>query len=162
MKNIKKILIGCVGLILILVAGMVVAQEDKPSDKTINRAVIRIDSLSCGGCFSTINAGLSSMEGFSGMGANLLRKLVAVDFIQPLTSEQISAKLSEVGYPGVVESVEQVSTEQSFAYLESKQTGFGSSGGSCCSVPGVASRDNVSNQGSCCDLPGTFPPAKDL
>lgn len=162
MKNIKSIF-GCVGLVFVLVAGMVIAQEDGLSDKAINRAVIRVDSLSCGGCFPAINAGLASLEGYSGMGANLFRKLIAVDFTQPLTAEQISAKLSEVGYPGAVESVDQISTEESFAYLESKQSGFGSSGGRCCGGrPGVAVSGSAGNQGACCNLPGVLNPAKDI
>ncbi len=169
MKRMKTIIIGCVCLVLVLSTGMVIAQEDVEKTQSINRAVIKIDTLSCGGCFSTISAGLTSLKGYSGMGANLFRKLIAVDFTEPLTADEISQKLVEVGYPGTVEAVEQVSQKESFAYLESKRTGFGSSGGGCCSS-GPAEAKNGQRPssvvpqtgGSCCVLPNTLPPAKNL
>lgn len=170
-KKTKNIIIGCAGLVLILIAGLVIAQDEGIETQTINRAVIKIDTLSCGGCFSTISSGLVPMEGYSGMGANLFRKLIAVDFTDPLTADQISEKLSEVGYPGTVESVEQVSQKESFAYLESKRTGFGSSGGGCCSSGSAATVNSNAGDssslapqsgGSCCAVPNVSQPVEDL
>ena len=161
MKKTKHIIFGSIGLVMILMAGLVMAE--KPDDQSLNRAVLKIDSLSCGGCFSTINTELSPLEGYSGMGTNLFRKLIAIDFTAPLTPEKISQTLSDVGYPGNLEIVETISRKESFAYRESKRSGFSSGGGgSCCSGGGTASNkigsqgsSGLSTQsgGSCCALP---------
>ena len=169
MKTTKHIIFGFVGLVLILMTGLVMAE--KSDTKELSRAILKIDSLSCGGCFSTINAGLTPLEGYSGMGANLFRKLIAIDFAAPLTAQKISQTLSDMGYPGELETVDAISQKESFTYLESKRTGFTSGGGSCCSVrrsPG----SNTGNQdssgvtpapsGSCCVLPDAYQPTKDL
>jgi len=167
----KHIIIGFAGLVLILTAGLVMAE--KPQSKDLSRAVLKIDNLSCGGCFYTINAGLTSLEGYSGMGANLFRKLIAIDFAPPLTAQKISQTLSDIGYPGKLETVDAISQKESFAYLESKRTGFRPGGGSCCSGKGPQGNTGTGgNQGSsnlttppggsCCALPGVSQPTKDL
>ena len=122
-----------VALAVILVAAGSGLAEKKEKDSALQRAIIKVESITCGGCFSTINAGLSEMEGFSGIGANLFRKMIAVDFTAPMTVEKISEKLNEIGYPGKLETLEAVTEKQSFAYLQSKRSGFGSGGG-CCST----------------------------
>jgi len=163
-------IIGSIGLILVLAAGLVMAE--KPQPQTLERAVLKIDRLSCGGCFSSINAGLASLEGYSGMGANLFRKRVAIDFTPPLTAEKISQTLLDVGYPGTLETVYPISEKESFAYLESRRTGPASSGGSCCSG-GSPLADNRTNEqgstgriapngGSCCTLPSVPESTEDL
>jgi copper chaperone CopZ len=151
-KTTKYIILGFVGLLLILMTGLVVAEN--PDAQDLSRAVLKIDSLSCGGCFSTINAGLTPLEGYSGMGANLFRKLIAIDFVTPLTAQKISRTLSDMGYPGKLETVDVISQKESFAYLESKRTGFISGGGSCCSGKQGASDLTTAPSGSCCTLPG--------
>ncbi|MCD4723030.1 MAG: hypothetical protein K8S13_24700 [Desulfobacula sp.] len=57
MKTTKQFIFGFVGLVLIFMTGLVMAE--KPDTRDLSRAVLKIDSLSCGGCFSTINAGLT-------------------------------------------------------------------------------------------------------
>jgi len=159
-KKINYIILGFVGLVLVLMAGIGFAE--KPQARELSRAVLKIESLSCGGCFSTINAGLAPLEGYSGMGANLFRKLIAIDFTAPLTAEKISQTLIDLGYPGKLETVDAISEEESFAYLESRKTGFASNGGSCCSseYPGSGngnqgSSSRIAPSGSpCCALPG--------
>ncbi|MBU0465872.1 MAG: heavy-metal-associated domain-containing protein [Proteobacteria bacterium] len=167
MKKINYIILGFVGLSLVLTAGFVIAE--KPQAKELSRAVLKIDSLSCGGCFSTINAGLAPLEGYSGMGANLFRKLIAIDFVAPLTAEKISQTFIDIGYPGKLETVEAISKEESFAYIESKRTGFISGGGSCGGgYPGRSSGNQglsgkaPSSSGSCCPQPGGSQPTQDL
>lgn len=161
----RDILLIAAAAVLILIAGSVIAEE--PTRPGLKRAVIKIDSLSCGGCFATINAGLLELEGYSGMGANLFRKLIAVDYSEPLTPEEISKKLTEVGYPGEVEAVEAISEKESFAYLESKRTRFSGAGG-CgfggggCAAGSPPAGAAPQSGGSCCDLPGTANPAKTL
>lgn len=131
MKPVKYIILGAVGLFLIFSAGQATAEKAGPGG--LKRAVIKIDTLSCGGCFNTISEGLSPLKGYSGMGMNLFRKRIAVDFAEPLTVEEISGKLSQVGYPGSVESVEPVSEEESFAFLDLKKAGAGTvREGGCC------------------------------
>jgi copper chaperone CopZ len=186
MKKTKKFILVGMGLTLtlILITGMVMAQESvtqTSETQKINRAVIKIDTLTCGACFSAISAGLTPMNGYSGMGTNLFRKLIAVDFNTPLTQEKISLKLIELGYPGKLESVEEITQKQSFAYLESKRTGFTGSGGGCGSssagcggsplpsqsnnTPGtsqVPARQIPQTGGSCCAVPGNSIPTNNL
>lgn len=166
MGKINYIILGIVLSVLLLTAGWAIAE--KPLTKNLNRAVLKINSLSCGGCFSTINEGLAPLEGYSGMGANLFRKLIAIDFEAPLTVEKISQKIIDVGYPVTLEKVDAISEKESFAYLESKRTGFVSGGGSC---GGGYKGNKNGNQnssrkiplpsGSCCSLPGGSQPTKD-
>lgn len=158
-----------IGLILVLTSGWVMAFDLET--QTLSRAVIKIDSLSCGGCFSTISSGLSPLEGYSGMGANLFRKLIAVDFSAPLTAAQISQKLSEVGYPGKLERVETISEKESFVYMDSQRSPV-AQGGGCCSTGAPPVDNNTAKQkspgllppvgGSCCTLPGVSQPTENL
>jgi len=147
-------------LALVLGAVLVLATlgtAKDPAPKTVSRAIVKIDGLTCGGCFSTINAGLAGMEGYAGMGANLFRKMVAVDFNAPLTPQAICEKLADLGYPGTLDSVSQVSEKESFAYLRARRA---AATGSCCSL----GRDTgpKTSAASCCTLPRqeTTPPPK--
>lgn len=135
---VKKIsLLIVTGAILFLAMGTVMAGDTKP--ESIQRAVFKVEKMTCGACFSNINAGLSPLEGFSGMGANLFRKLVAVDFIGPLSTDEIGAAITKKGYPATLASVDPIMEKESFAYLNTRQRGGGSGGipggGSCCSLP---------------------------
>lgn len=159
----KKWIVGLTMAAVLLSAGFGMAQKEE--NNALNRAVIKIDTLSCGGCFSTINAGLEGLKGFSGMGANLFRKLIAVDFTSPLTKEAIAEKLTEVGYPGEIKYVDAITEKESFAYIESKRSRFsGYGGGGCggCSgggYPGAAGQGapSLPSGGSCCPVPGNLP-----
>lgn len=171
MKKTKHIIFGFVGVVLILMAGLVMAEKPQPQTRDLSRAVLKIDSLSCGGCFSTINAELAPLEGYSGMGANLFRKLIAIDFAAPLTVEKITQALFDIGYPGKLENVDVISQKESFEYLESKRTGFTAGGGSCCSTGGLPSKSNNNQDSSgritlpgssCCSLPGVSQPTENL
>lgn len=145
-------MIVCLGMAIMFGTGAGSAQT--PENETLNRAIIRIDTLSCGGCFSAISESLSSLDGYSGMGANLFRKLIAVDFGAPLTPEKIFAKLAEAGYTGQLEGVEAVSQKESFAYRQSNQNAYRSDGG-CCSRRASLQEKRISDSsgGSCCALP---------
>lgn len=113
------------------IAGDTIIKKDT-RDGSIHRAVFKVENLTCGACFSNINAGLAPLEGFSGMGANLLRNLVAVDFVGPLSADEIGAVITQKGYPATLESVDPIMKKESFAYLNTRQKGPGSGGG-CCS-----------------------------
>lgn len=117
----KCILNVLAGLAVLWAVGTVSATDS--GNREIQRAVFKVENLTCGGCFYTINNGLKPLEGFSGMGANLFRNLVAVDFVAPLTPDAIREAISGLGYPAVVQSVEPVTEQEAFA---------GRSSGGCC------------------------------
>ncbi len=159
---------GAAGLSLIFSAGQVTAE--KTGSGTLQRAVIKIDTLSCGGCYNTISEGLLPLKGYSGMGMNLLRKLIAVDFTEPLTVEEISQKLTQVGYPGTVETVEPVLEKESFAYLDQKRAGAGPGKGGCCNTSTNADNKGENKKssglklqpaGSCCVIPKISQPTEE-
>ncbi len=158
---------------LFVTMGTATAGDTK--EESIQRAVFKVENMTCGACFTNINAGISPLEGFSGMGVNLFRKLVAVDFIGQLSAEEIGAAITKSGYPATLESVDPIMKKESFAYLNTRQKGPGSGGG-CCS----GGSDPVASQGqpslpqsglqgggslpggSCCSLPGSSLPGGSL
>lgn len=165
--KIKRVLLILIGLLLVFKTGFVVAEDPQPSD--LSRAVLKIESVSCGGCLSTIDSGLSQLEGYLGMGANLPRKLIAVDFAEPLTAAVITRIISNTGYPATLETVETITKEESFAFVASVRRDIRQGGGGCCGGGAAAKKDNT-NQGSpglkpptagaCCPLPGIGQPTK--
>jgi len=129
--------------------------------KELKRAVFKVENLSCGGCFTTINQSLAPKKGFSGFGVNLFRKLVAVDFLPPLTAEAIAKTITDQGYSATVESVQDITKKESFAVVHAKSNLYsGCSGGgqsSCSGTPlGVSANaaqnqpTNNSSSASCC------------
>ncbi len=160
------------GFLLFLAAAVVTAQNtgettdsNTPPDVT-QRAVFQVENLTCGACFSKINSALGPLKGFSGMGANLLRKLVAVDFKAPLTPEEIGAAITGLGYPATLDSVDPLSEKETFAYTQSQRKGAGSGGGGCCgggAVPAATPSCPGGGQSGCA-LPSTVPSgtAKDI
>ena len=141
MKKLKFLIVLAIALSIVAVSGMVIAEKNDAN--VLQRAVLKVENLSCGGCFTTINQSLSPMEGFSGFGANLLRKLIAVDFIPPLTPEVIAKTITESGYRAKLESTSDITEKESFVYIQQKRNLYsGSNGqgkGSCCSVNSVSS-----------------------
>ncbi len=162
MKKLNFLIVLAIALSIVAVSGMVIAEKNDAN--VLQRAVLKVENLSCGGCFTTINQSLSPMEGFSGFGANLLRKLIAVDFIPPLTPEVIAKTITESGYRAKLESTSNITEKESFAYIQQKRNLYtGSNGqgkGSCCSVSSSAPNPTVdtsknrtsynSGGGSCC------------
>ncbi len=134
MKKLNILLIIIIAVSLFSVSGFVLAEN---KDKgTLKRAIFRLENLSCGGCFSTINETLTPVEGFSGFGANLFRKLIAVDFLPPLTPEAIAKTVTDIGYPATIESVQDITEKESFAVVHAKQNLYSGCGGrSCCTTP---------------------------
>lgn len=133
----KRLLVCMIAGMTVLAAATRMVTAESVNTGPTQRAVLKVENLTCGGCFYSINNGLKPLEGFSGMGANLFRKLVAVDFIAPLTPETIQKTITGLGYPAIVDSVETVTKEETFAFLESKrQRGYG--GGGCCGSGGSA------------------------
>jgi copper chaperone CopZ len=90
----------------------------------MKRAIIKVDKLFCSGCFSDIRESLIFLDGYSGMRANFLRTLIAVDFTEPLTAEAIIEKLNAIGYFCTLQNVEAIDIDNSFERLNS--------GNSCC------------------------------
>jgi copper chaperone CopZ len=157
----KIYLLMMAGAVLFWAFGAVIARDTLDSenrDGSVQRAVFRVENLTCGACFSNINAGLVPLEGFSGMGANLFRKRVAVDFVSPLSVDEIGSAISQKGYPATLESVEPIMEKESFAYLNTRQKGPGTGGG-CCSrgnagaVQGQLPLSAITGGGFCCTQP---------
>jgi len=99
-----------------------------PDPKTIQRAVFKVENIRCSRCFSAVSDRLSKLEGFSGMGVNLLTKKVAVDVTLPLTPEAVQKTIQELGYPVLLVSVDPVKEKESFAYLHTRP----GQGAGCC------------------------------
>jgi copper chaperone CopZ len=141
LKKLNFLIVLTLALSIVAVSGTVIAE--KKDATVLKRTVLKVDNLSSGGCFATISQSLTPMEGFSGFGANLLRNLVAVDFVPPLTPEVIVKTITESGYPAQLESTNDITEKESFAYIQQKRNLYsGSSGqgkGSCCSVSSVSS-----------------------
>lgn len=163
----KFYLLMMVGGVLFWALGTVIAGDSR----SIQRAVFKVENLTCGACFSNINAGLVPLEGFSGMGVNLLRNLVAVDFVGPLSADEIGAAITRKGYPATLESVDSIMEKEAFAYLNTRRKGAGSGGGCCGGGDAVAGQEQlplapspqpgIQLGGSCCTLPNgsQLPPA---
>ncbi len=162
LKKIHILIIIVAVLSIFVISGFVVAESKDKS--ALRRAIFAVDNLSCSGCFTTINQSLTPKEGFSGFGANLFRKLVAVDFLPPLTAEAIAKTITDQGYPAKVESVQNITEKESFAVVHAKRnlySGCGGSGRSSCSAPPSATTTSpTQNQkpynsggGSCCSVP---------
>jgi copper chaperone CopZ len=130
----KRYLAAAFALALVFGAALVVAQADTEKEAApaeVQRAVFKVDNLTCGACLSKINSALEPVDGFYGMGANLLRKRVAVDFTAPLAPENIGEIITNLGYPATLDSVDALTEKQTFAYMRSQRRG-GGYGGSCC------------------------------
>ena len=145
----KAGLLVMAGILFMIGAGGVAAQKGQDTSADIQRAVFQVNNLTCGACFSNINAGLNPLDGFAGMGANLLRKMVAVDFKAPLTPEKIGETITGLGYPAALDSVESLDEKQTFAYMQSKRTGYGKKG-ACCGTAASEAQIRSGCTGSAC------------
>jgi len=145
LKKLNFLIVSVLALSIVAVSGVVLAE--KKDANVLKRTVLKVDNLSCGGCFATISQSLTPMKGFSGFGANLLRKLIAVDFVPPLTPEVIAKAITESGYPAKLESTSNITEKESFVYIQQKRNLYsGSDGqgkGSCCSVSSSAPNPTV-------------------
>jgi copper chaperone CopZ len=66
------------------------------------RSTFKVENLSCGSCLSKINYELKEYEGMVGMGADLLKGLVTVDYKAPLTGDHIASVITALGYPATL------------------------------------------------------------
>ena len=138
LKKLHVLIVLCFVFNLFAVSGFVLAENREAQE--LKRGIFKVDNLSCGRCFTTINQSLALKEGFSGFGANLFRKLVAVDFLPPLTAEAITKIITDQGYPATVESVQDITKKESFAIVHAKRNSYsGCSGGSQSSCSGSSS-----------------------
>ena len=160
MKKVHVLVILVAVLTVFAVSELVIAENKDMGE--LKRAIFNVENLSCGGCFSTINQSLTPIEGFSGFGANLFRKLVAVDFLPPLTAEAIAATITDQGYSATIESVQDITEKESFAVVHAKRNLYSSCGGGgqkgCSGPPATAIKtqnQTIYNSGgrSCCDIP---------
>ena len=132
----KKILTLAVVMVFLAIAVGVAQYGDSPVSDNLQatdtqRAVFQVDNMTCSACFTKINEGLSSLGGFAGMGGNMLRKQVAVDFLAPLTPEDIQKTIAGLGFPATLNGVESLEENQTFAYMSAQKQGGGFGGGCC-------------------------------
>lgn len=151
MKKVYFFIILAVVLSIFIVSGLVTAEPKE--NKELKRAIFSVENITCSGCFSTINEALTPAKGFSGFGTNLLRRLVAVDFLPPLTAAAIAGTVTDLGYPATIESVQDITEKKSFAVVHTKQNLYsGCSGGGQSSCGNTDKRSPYnSGAGSCCD-----------
>ncbi|MDD9304012.1 MAG: heavy-metal-associated domain-containing protein [Desulfobacter sp.] len=123
----KKMYLLILSGALMLLAAAVVAAQNPPTQ----RAVFKVENLTCGACFSKINQALGPLDGFSGMGANLLRNRVAVDFAAPLTPEKIGSAITRLGYPAALDTVDMIGEKETFAHMQSRRKATGYDNGCC-------------------------------
>jgi copper chaperone len=62
-------------------------------------AIIKIDNLKCGGCASSIKAGLKSFSGVKEANVDKEKEEVHVKYTADVTLEAIKTKLKNMGYP---------------------------------------------------------------
>ena len=162
LKKVHILIILVVVSGIFVVSGFVLAENKNAG--VLKRVILNVENLSCGGCFSTINQSLTPIEGFSGFGANLFRKLIAVDFIPPLTAEAIAKTITDQGYPATIDSIDDITEKESFAVVNAKRnlySGCGDGGQSSCGVPPATTATSATqnttpyNSGgrSCCATP---------
>lgn len=161
-KKLNRAIIVALLMGVFILSGLVMAADTKNS--SLKRVVLKVENLSCGGCFAIISEALTPLEGYSGMGTNLWRKLIGVDFGAPLTSDQIVKTISDLGYPATIQSVDPVSQEESFAQLEvlrGSGSGCGGGSGTCGAgavktggLPQTEKRPVKGAGSSCCSVPG--------
>lgn len=148
------------GLFLILASVAVAAENTASEDTKVKRAVFQVENLTCGACFSKINKALGSMEGFAGMGSNLFRKMVAIDFKAPLTPETIGKAISGIGYPATLDRVESLKEKETFAYMQSLRPRR--AGGGCCGSSVSAPSDCAGSGPAGCAPPQPPSPSTDI
>jgi len=58
-----------------------------------------IPNISCGHCVATITSELTDMDGIDTVNGDPQSKTITVEMQAPATTEQVQAKLAEIGYP---------------------------------------------------------------
>ncbi len=163
MANMKTKISTLIFIVVFIGLGVVSAPISAQNGETsqLHRVTLKVDNLSCGGCFATISGALTPLDGYSGMGTNLWRSLVGVDFTDPLTAKQISQVVTNLGYPSTIVDVEPIDARASFAKIQAYRGGCGASGQSGCGAAGgTCTRSGQGTTGgqrgiggSCCSTP---------
>ncbi len=68
-------------------------------NKKISIDKFEIDNLKCGGCANTIERTLLKMKGVDGVDVDVESGTVEVNHIGNISSEELMAKLTSIGYP---------------------------------------------------------------
>ena len=90
---------------------------------TVNRTIMKVDKLTCGSCLRAISQKLSTIDGISGMGADLSRGLVAVDHLKTLESDKVAEAITSIGYPAKVLVKTQNSQRRHFFDMHASRIG---------------------------------------
>jgi len=60
---------------------------------------IQVPNISCGHCVATIKREVGELRGVTAVDADAQTKEVTINWTDPANWDQISAKLTEIGYP---------------------------------------------------------------
>ncbi|GEM_PF-3554563 len=152
MKKFYFLVLFTVMVIVPALSGFVTAGNGQE----LKRVILQVDNISCGGCFTNISQTLAPLQGFSGVGANLLKKVVAVDFTPPLTAETIAKTISNQGYPATIESVRDITEKESFAIVQARRNRYRGCGAQESCGRFIQGRTSYQYGGSqCCGVPDT-------
>jgi len=101
--------------------------------ENLQRTIMKVDKLTCGGCLTNINSKLGQLEGFVGMRADLGKGIVAVDHRSPLESKKVAYEISSIGYPAKIISKPEADKKKTLTGNDGKpRSGCGSKSGGCC------------------------------
>ena len=65
----------------------------------MEKKVFQVPNIGCGGCVSTIESELNSLDGVSTVKGEVDSKMVTVEYSEPATWDKIVATLNEIEYP---------------------------------------------------------------
>ena len=97
----------------------------------LKRSNFIVGNLSCTSCLANIETELKGMPGAVGMNADLRQGRVIVDHLDTLSSEQIAAAISKLGYPAAMEWTATLPENYTNRFSGKSQYASGCSGGGC-------------------------------
>lgn len=92
------------------------------------RAVLKVEAITCGSCEARIRKTLSAEPGITAVEVNLVDRIVTVDFAKGVTDEKkIAERISKIGYPAQLLTLIAPSEP-----LKVPSASKGGCGGNCC------------------------------
>ncbi len=100
----------------------------------LKRTTLHVAQMRCSSCLRVFDGELRKIPGIAGMTARFRERLVFVDHEEKISSEEIAATISDLGYPATVVASREISRDEAHRF---QQAGFGGGAGWC--NPGGAS-----------------------
>ncbi|MFN2367752.1 MAG: heavy-metal-associated domain-containing protein [Desulfurivibrionaceae bacterium] len=132
MKHLKIIKTKTGVASLIVVFGLLLTALAHGSD--LKRTTLHVAQMRCSSCLRVFDDELRKIPGIAGMTARFRERLVVVDHEEKISSEEIAATISDLGYPATVVARREISREEAHRF---QRAGFGGGAGWC--NPGGAS-----------------------